>query len=69
MACEVMINEWDPDSLRIALSAGARNRGFSTEATRLIVEASPPRSTNRPRSTRFLSTCSTSTSGRLTASS
>jgi len=38
---EVVINEWDSDnhscSFRIALSAGARNRGLGTEATRLIV--------------------------------
>jgi len=36
-----VINEWDFDnhscSFRIALSAGARNRGLGTEATRLIV--------------------------------
>ena len=38
---EVVINEWDSDnrtcSFRIALSAGARDRGFGTEATTLIV--------------------------------
>jgi len=39
---EVVINEWDPDnrscSFRIALSAGARDRGVGTEATRLVVD-------------------------------
>lgn len=39
---EVVVNEWDPDnrscSFRIALSAGARDRGVGTEATRLIVD-------------------------------
>lgn len=39
---EVVINEWNVDdrscSFRIALSAGARDRGIGTEATRLIVD-------------------------------
>jgi len=41
-AGEVVINEWDPDNLscsfRIALAADARDKGFGTEATRLIVD-------------------------------
>ncbi len=39
---EVVINEWDADNLscsfRIALTASARNQGFGTEATSLIVD-------------------------------
>lgn len=39
---EVVVNEWDPDnrscSFRIALSAGARDRGIGTAATRLLVD-------------------------------
>jgi RimJ/RimL family protein N-acetyltransferase len=39
---EVVAHEWDPDNrtcgFRIALSAGARDRGIGTEATRLIVD-------------------------------
>ena len=40
-AGELAINDWDEDNqscgFRIALDAGFRNRGFGTEATRLIV--------------------------------
>lgn len=39
---EVVINDWDSDnrscSFRIAVSAGARDRGVGSEATRLIVD-------------------------------
>lgn len=39
---EVVINDWDPDNrtcnLRVALSAGARDRGLGTEAVRLVVD-------------------------------
>ena len=39
---EVVVNDWDPDNrscnFRIALSAGGRDRGIGTEATRLVVE-------------------------------
>lgn len=39
---EVAINDWDPGNrscgFRIALSAGARDRGFGTEATKLLVD-------------------------------
>ena len=39
---EVVVNDWDPDNrscgFRIALSADARDRGYGTEATRLIVD-------------------------------
>ena len=39
---EVVVNEWDPDnrscSFRIALSAGARDRGIGTEATQVLVD-------------------------------
>lgn len=41
-AGEVVINEWDPDNqscgFRIALAAGARDRGLGSEATQLIVD-------------------------------
>ena len=41
-AGEVVINNWDVEnrscSFRISLDAGFRNRGFGTEATRLIVD-------------------------------
>ncbi len=41
-AGELVINDWDEDNrscgFRIALDAGFRNRGFGTEATRLIVD-------------------------------
>ena len=41
-AGEVVINDWDPDNrscgFRIALGANGRDRGFGTEATRLIVD-------------------------------
>jgi RimJ/RimL family protein N-acetyltransferase len=39
---ELVVNEWDEHnrscSFRIALTAGARNVGFGTEATRLVVD-------------------------------
>jgi RimJ/RimL family protein N-acetyltransferase len=39
---EVVVNDWDPDDrccgFRIALSRSARNLGYGTEATRLMVE-------------------------------
>ena len=39
---EVVVNDWEPDNrscgFRIALSAGARDRGVGTEATRLLVD-------------------------------
>lgn len=39
---EAVINDWDPDneccSFRIALSQHARDKGFGTEATRMVVD-------------------------------
>lgn len=49
---EVVISNWDEDnrscSFRVALSAGARDRGIGTESTRLIVDYVFDRITSPP---------------------